>query len=120
MVERPIILKADEVRELLTGRVVIEREIKSLRGQPACNVRVDPDDHDQWQQYGAGGVWMDLNCLHGRPGQRLMAHDVGNRELPKSALFATGDCYPAENVGVEVVQVDGVWTWRTTLARMEA
>ncbi len=184
MTKRPIILKADEVQALLTGRVVIEREMEP---QPRLNSvgvwqwerkpgLLEPfhplfDPEAPLQQYPGGGP-------HGRPGQRLWIRETFSSPRPDFVAYkATAECgawmddgeggrlwlrhgyilespaylqcfqepaetyglakyggrwrspatmprslsrkITAENVGVEVVQVDGVWKWRTTLERVD-
>lgn len=62
------------VRATLNGSKTQHRvPIKSLVGQPACNVRYH---EGQWQQYGAGGVWLTLKCPFGGPGDYLWMREA--------------------------------------------
>lgn len=85
MKERPIIFTGLMVQAILAGRKTqTRRACKELIGQPECNVRFDPPSQ-QWQRYGAGGVWLALPCPYGIPGDLLWVRETW-------AQWTDGEC----------------------------
>lgn len=67
---QPGVWPAEAIDPALPIKWQTRRVVKGLIKQNAspCNIRF----HDgQWQQYGAGGVWLDLRCPYGVPGDGL-------------------------------------------------
>jgi len=83
MKEHPIPFNAEMVRAILDGRKTQTRRpvkhcLKANVGD-ACNVRWC-GERNHWQEYAAGGAWLDLKCPHGVPGDRLWVRET-HRQL---------------------------------------
>jgi hypothetical protein len=76
MKEHPILFTGPMVKAILDGsKTQTRRIIKGLikPDDPPCNIRTFDGD---FQQYGAGGVWLRLGCPYGQPGDRLWVRET--------------------------------------------
>lgn len=114
MKERPIIFTGPSIPAILEDRKTqTRRACKELIGQPECNVRYDPPSQ-QWQRYGAGGIWLALSCPFGIPGSHLWVRETW------ASVAANGICHEADDYNVyratdpDWSEYEG-WRWRSPI-----
>ena len=88
MTEHPIIFTAESIRATLDGRKTQTRRVIKLIGglnESPCNIRWS-QEKNCWQNYGAGGVWIDLKCPYGSVGDTLWVRETWDFRPMKGAL----------------------------------
>jgi hypothetical protein len=86
MKEHPILFTGPMVKAILDGsKTQTRRIIKGLikPDDPPCNIRKFDGD---FQQYGAGGVWLRLGCPYGQPGDTSFTR-WRDREPPGAGIY---------------------------------
>jgi hypothetical protein len=117
MTEHPIIFSGAMVRSILSGtKTQTRRVVKGLikQDESPCNIRLYDGE---WQQYGAGGVWLTLRCPYGVPGDKLWVRETW-RECG-SAQMADGKPIPGLSRYEVAYRADESWDeesrWRPSI-----